>query len=94
MEQGSMHADGFDDVLMEFAPTFCYINPLCRELRTILFPLTKTGKLDLTTKPNPRKLYDTCLKAALAVNDVGRIIMAFFSIIRTRWRTAQYKNHE
>jgi serine/threonine protein kinase len=62
-KQGSMHTDGFDDVLMEFAPTLDCIKALCRELRNILFPLTKAGKLDLTIKPDPRKLYDPFIKA-------------------------------
>ena len=44
--RGHMHADGFDDILMEFAPAFDCTKPLCRELRNILFPLTKAGKLE------------------------------------------------
>lgn len=56
MEQGSMNADGFDDVLMKFVPTLGCTKPLWRELRIILFPHTKAGKLDLTTKVDLRKL--------------------------------------
>jgi hypothetical protein len=50
--QGSMHTDGFKDILNEFAPALDCIKPLCRKLRSILFPLTKDGELGTPTDPN------------------------------------------
>ena len=62
-KQGSMHADGFKSILEEFAPAFDCIKPLCRKLRSILFPLTKDGELDLGTPADPNILYDPFIKA-------------------------------
>lgn len=62
-KQGSMHADGFKAILEEFAPAFDCIKPLCRKLRSILFPLTKDGELDLGTPADSNTLYDPFIKA-------------------------------
>ena len=58
-----MHADGFKSILEEFAPAFNRIKPLCRKLRSILFPLTKDGELDLETPADPNTLYELIIKA-------------------------------
>ena len=62
-KQGTMHADGFKAVLGEFAPAFDCIKPLCRKIRSILFPLTKDGELDLGTPADPNTLYEPIIKA-------------------------------
>lgn len=62
-KRGHMHADGFDDILMEFAPAFDCTKPLCRELRNILFPSTEAGRLDLGTPADPKTLYEPIIKA-------------------------------
>ncbi len=62
-KRGHMHADGFDDVLMEFAPAFDCTKPLCRDLRNILFPLTEAGRLDLRTQADSKTLYEPIIKA-------------------------------
>jgi serine/threonine protein kinase len=62
-KQGSMHADGFKSILEEFAPAFDHVKPLCRKLRSILFPLTKDGELDLGTPADSDILYNPFLKA-------------------------------
>jgi hypothetical protein len=48
-KRGSMHTDEFKDILEEFPAAFDGVKPLCRELRSILFPLTRDGELDLAT---------------------------------------------
>lgn len=60
---GSMHADGFDDILMEFAPAFDCTKPLCRDLRDISLPLTEAGRLDLRTPADSKTLYEPIIKA-------------------------------
>lgn len=62
-KQGNMHTDGFKYILNEFAPAFDCIKPLCRKVRRVLFPLTKDGELDLTTKPDHRELYGPFINA-------------------------------
>ena len=62
-KRGSMHADGFEDILKEFPQAFDGIKPLCREVRGILFSRTRCGKLDLSTPSDPRTLYDPIIKA-------------------------------
>jgi Fungal protein kinase len=62
-KQGSMHADGFEEILDEFVPAFDCIKPLCRKLRSIIFPLLKDGKLDLRTPADPSTLYKPIIKA-------------------------------
>lgn len=62
-KQGNMHTDGFKYILNEFAPAFDCIKPLCRKVRGVLFPLTKDGELDLTTKPDHRELYGPFINA-------------------------------
>jgi len=37
-KQASMHTDGFDGILAEFAPAFNVVKPLCQELRRIVSP--------------------------------------------------------
>jgi hypothetical protein len=72
VKRGSMHADGFEDILKEFPQAFDGIKPLCREVRGILFPFTGCGKLDLSTPSDPRTLYDPIIKAfEAAVADVA-----------------------
>jgi hypothetical protein len=61
-KRGSMHADGFEDILEEFPLAFDGIKPLCREVCGILVPL-QGGKLGLSTPPDPRTLYDPIVKA-------------------------------
>ena len=58
-----MHADGFEDILEEFLPAFDCVKSLCREVQTILFPLTKGGKLDLGTPADSNILYNPFIKA-------------------------------
>jgi hypothetical protein len=58
-----MHADGFKSILEEYAPAFDHVKPLCRKLRSILFPLTKDGELDLGTPADSDILYNPFLKA-------------------------------
>ena len=62
-KQGHMHADGFDDILMEFATAFDCIKPLCRKLQNILFPFTEARRLDLGTSADPKTLYKPIIKA-------------------------------
>ena len=62
-KQGSIHADGFKSILEEFASAFDCIKSLYRKLRSILFPLTKDGELDLGTPADPNILYDPFIKA-------------------------------
>ena len=62
-KRGSMNADGFKSILEEFAPAFDRVKSLCRKLRSILFPLTKDGELDLGTPADSDILYDPFLKA-------------------------------
>lgn len=59
----NMHTNGFKIILDGFVPAFDCIKPLCTNLRKVLFPLTNDRKLDLTTKPDHRKLYDPLIKA-------------------------------
>ena len=58
-----MGKNGFKSVLEEFAPPFDHVKPLCRKLRSILFPLTKDGELDLGTSADSDVLYNPLLKA-------------------------------
>ena len=62
-KQGPMHADGFKGVLDDFVPAFDCIKPLCRNLRSILFSLTKDGELDLGTPADSGTLYEPIIKA-------------------------------
>jgi hypothetical protein len=62
-KRGFMHADGFEDILKEYPQAFDGIKPLCREVRGILFPVTRCGKLDLSTPSDPRTLYGPIIKA-------------------------------
>jgi hypothetical protein len=52
-----------NSILEEFAPAFDHVKPLCRKLRSILFPLTKDGELDLGTPADSDILYNPFLKA-------------------------------
>jgi hypothetical protein len=73
-KQGSMHANGFEDILGEFSPAFDCVKSLCRDVRTVLFSLTKGGKLDLRTPADLITLYDPFIKAfkdAIAGLDAG-----------------------
>jgi hypothetical protein len=62
-KRGSIHTDGFKDILEEFPAAFDGVKPLCRELRSILFPLTRDGELDLATPAYPNTLYNSIIKA-------------------------------
>ena len=66
-KQGFMHADRFKFILKEFASSFNCIKPLCRKLRSILFPLIKDEELDLETSADLNILYKPFIKA---FNDV------------------------
>lgn len=57
-----MHIDGFDNILMEFAPAFDCIKLLCRNLRDILFLFIETEKLNLRTSVNSKTLYKFIIK--------------------------------
>lgn len=59
----NMHADGFESILKEFVPAFDCIKPLCKRVREILFPHTRNGELDLTTKSDHRDLYSPFINA-------------------------------
>jgi hypothetical protein len=62
-KRGSMHADGFKNILEVFAPAFDCITSLCKEVRRILSPLTKNGELDLATPADPKTLYNPIIAA-------------------------------
>jgi serine/threonine protein kinase len=62
MKQGSMHADRFKEILDDFVPAFDCIKPSCMKLRSILFPLTQDGELDLGTPADPNTLYEAIIK--------------------------------
>ncbi len=62
-KRGTMHTDGFKDILNEFAPAFDCIKPLSEKVRSILFPLTRDGELDLGTPADPNTLYEPIIKA-------------------------------
>ncbi|KAL8847182.1 MAG: hypothetical protein Q9221_007767 [Calogaya cf. arnoldii] len=63
-KRGYMHIDGFEDVLHEFPPAFDRIKPLCKKIRSILFPLLEDGALFTGTRPDPpEKLYDPIIEA-------------------------------
>jgi hypothetical protein len=51
-----------EDILEEFPHAFDCVKSLCRDVRTILFPLTKAGKLDLETPADSDFLYDPIIK--------------------------------
>lgn len=50
LKQGYMDVDMFEYVPFEFVPAFDCIKPLCKKVRTLLFPPTKA-------KPDDQKLY-------------------------------------
>ena len=59
-----MHVDEFEDILNEFPTTFDSVKPLCRKMRSILFPLLKNEALFKGTRPDPpEKLYDPVIEA-------------------------------
>jgi hypothetical protein len=62
-KRGSMHADGFKDIVEEFPPAFERIKSLCGEVRSILFPLTRDGELDLATPADSKTLYNPIIAA-------------------------------
>ena len=47
----------------KFPAAFDGVKPLCRELRSIWFSLTRDGELDLATPANPNTLYNPFIKA-------------------------------
>jgi hypothetical protein len=61
-----MHADGFEYNLDEFPPVFDGIQPMCKEVRGILFPLTRSAKLNLSTPPDPLTLDGPIIEASNA----------------------------
>lgn len=62
---GSMHAEGFKNILREFPRAFACVKPLCWKIRRILFlPLSKDGELNIGTPSGPpEKLYDAIIEA-------------------------------
>jgi Fungal protein kinase len=58
-----MRSRRFNAILEEFPPGFNCVQPLCRQLRHILFPLDTDGELNLSTPTDPRKLYDPIIGA-------------------------------
>lgn len=60
----NMHVDGFEDILDKFPPSFDCVKPLCRKIRSILFPLLEDGALFTgTTSDPPEQLYDPIIEA-------------------------------
>ncbi|KAL6910518.1 hypothetical protein GGI43DRAFT_427151 [Trichoderma evansii] len=55
-KQGNMDGNAFEYILDEFPDEFNNIKPLCRELRSILFPI-KEDALFTRTPPDPSDLY-------------------------------------
>lgn len=66
-KQGNMDGLAFEYILNEFPDEFKCIKPLCRELRSILFPI-KEDALFTGTPPQPRDLYGPM------VNAFGKVI--------------------
>ncbi|PTB65130.1 hypothetical protein BBK36DRAFT_1204266 [Trichoderma citrinoviride] len=61
-KQSNMDKECFDDVLGEFPAEFEGLKPLCRTLRSILFPI-KNGALFTGTPSDPNTLYGSILEA-------------------------------
>ena len=63
-KKGYVHVDDFEKFLMEFPQAFDHVNPLCRKIRSILFPFLEGGALFIGTQPGPpEKLYDHIIEA-------------------------------
>ncbi|KAL6859357.1 hypothetical protein J3F83DRAFT_768986 [Trichoderma novae-zelandiae] len=72
-KQANMDKHCFEDVLQEFPVEFERIKPLCRSLRSILFPIREDA-LFVGTPPDPNSLYGPMLEAfheAIAGADPG-----------------------
>ena len=61
-QRGQIDPQGFDDVLFEFPQEFERVKPLCKKLRSILFPL-KDGAIFTGTPKDPNILYGPILEA-------------------------------
>ena len=60
----AMGVDGLGELLEEFPTVLNRVKPLCKEIRSILFPLQKDGALFIGTPPDPpEKLYDPIIEA-------------------------------
>lgn len=58
-----MHINGFKDILDEFPTAFDSVEPLCRKIRAIPFPLLEDGALFKGTRPDPAEnLYDPIIE--------------------------------
>ncbi|KJZ70353.1 hypothetical protein HIM_10244 [Hirsutella minnesotensis 3608] len=69
-KRGNMDANGFEDVLEEFPEEFECIKPLCRELRSILFPI-RDNALFTGTPKDPGIVYGPIIEAfEKAVDDM------------------------
>jgi serine/threonine protein kinase len=62
-KRGYMHVDGIEDILREFPKSLDCVKPLCRHLRSILFPLRPTGELDMRTHTPVDAFYSSIIKA-------------------------------
>lgn len=59
-----MYVDEFENILKEFSQAFEQIKPLCKKIRSILFPLLEDGALFTgTPSDSPKKLYDLVIEA-------------------------------
>ncbi|KJZ68222.1 hypothetical protein HIM_12387 [Hirsutella minnesotensis 3608] len=61
-KRGNMDANGFEDVLEEFPEEFECIKPLCRELRSILFPI-RDNALFTGTPKDPGIVYGPIIES-------------------------------
>ncbi|KAL9596264.1 MAG: hypothetical protein Q9179_004676 [Wetmoreana sp. 5 TL-2023] len=57
-KKGYIHVDDFEKLLIEFPQAFNLVKPLCKKIRSILFPLLEDGALFIGTPSDPpEKLY-------------------------------------
>jgi hypothetical protein len=67
LKEAHMRAGGFKEILVDFVPAFDCIKPLCRKVRSVLFPLIKNGELegelDLETPADSKILYEPIIEA-------------------------------
>ncbi|EFR01293.1 FunK1 protein kinase [Nannizzia gypsea CBS 118893] len=61
-KRGNMDANGFEDILREFPPELDSVKPLCKELRSLLFPI-RGGAIFTGTPKDPEILYGPIINA-------------------------------
>ncbi|KAI4285290.1 MAG: hypothetical protein L6R38_000772 [Xanthoria sp. 2 TBL-2021] len=60
----AMGVNGFEELLDELPAAFNHVKPLCKKIRSILFPLLEDGALFTGTRLDPpEKLYDPIIEA-------------------------------